>query len=68
VKQAVRLTFSMEIETSDPSPEGVDAAITDIDAQISGQLREIRVKVDGAWVHVDYQVVHAHGVEVEKTQ
>lgn len=60
-KQIVSLVFQVEVETSDTSPAAVIGIIEDIDCQVSGQLREIRVQDGSSVRHVDYQVNTMHG-------
>jgi hypothetical protein len=58
----IHLLLRAEVEVSDDTPETVAAVVDDIDSQISGSNREIRVPhPDGGKHYVDYQVTAFHG-------
>jgi hypothetical protein len=62
-RQIIPLVFRVEVETSDTSSAAIAAIIDDIDDQVSGQLRELRIKDGTAARSVDYQAVSMHGQE-----
>lgn len=57
------LVFHVEVETSHTDPAAITAIIEDIDDQVSGQLRELRIKDGTAARCIDYRAVSMHGQE-----